>query len=197
MDAPADSQRDPRTRSGAGPSDAALVVAARAGEQWAREALFRRYGRMVNGMAYRLLGNDRTEVDDLVQDVFVKVIEHLGRLEQPAKFSSWLGALVVRTACNRLRRRRMLRRFGLYRSTAVDFDALPLARGVSPEVAAELREIYGRVDELSAHQRVAFVLRYMEGLELDEIASKMEISKSSVQRRLAEAHTRLGVRGES
>src|SRR5688572_10280541 len=63
----------PVTRSGAGPTDAALVVAARAGEDWAREALFRRHAPMVAGMAFRLLGRDE-DVDDLVQDSFVEAL---------------------------------------------------------------------------------------------------------------------------
>ena len=53
------------TVSGAGPSDAALVVAARAGEHWATEALFHRYVRTVNRLALRLMGRD-VDVDDLV-----------------------------------------------------------------------------------------------------------------------------------
>ena len=47
---------EPLTQSGAGPSDAVLVVAARAGESWARESLFRRYRQMVYGLSLRLTG---------------------------------------------------------------------------------------------------------------------------------------------
>src|SRR5262245_12312653 len=56
-----------QTRSGAGPTDAALVVAARAKERWAQEVLFRRHAPRLNGLAYRVLGRD-DEIDDLVQD---------------------------------------------------------------------------------------------------------------------------------
>src|SRR6266513_458158 len=68
----------PTTRSGAGPSDAALVVAARAGEAWAQEALFRRHARMVNGLALRLIGRD-ADLDDLVQEAFAQALGSLDR----------------------------------------------------------------------------------------------------------------------
>ena len=59
------------TQSGAGPSDAALVVSAAAGERWAQEALYRRYARMVNGLSFRLIPNS-ADSTDLAQDAFVE-----------------------------------------------------------------------------------------------------------------------------
>src|SRR4051812_39179732 len=85
-----------------GPTDATLVLAARSGEAWAQEALFRRYSRMVNGLAYRILGRD-ADVDDLVQDSFLEALRGLERLDNPQAFASWLGSIVVRTAGKRLR----------------------------------------------------------------------------------------------
>jgi RNA polymerase sigma-70 factor (ECF subfamily) len=112
------------TRSGIGPTDAALVVAARAGEDWAREALFRRHAHMVAGMAFRLLGRDE-EVDDLVQDSFVEALRSLDRLQTPQAFASWLASIVVRTSSKVIRRRRLLTRLGLRRNdAAIDIDAL-------------------------------------------------------------------------
>src|SRR5436305_8085486 len=83
------------TKSGAGPTDAALVVAARAGESWAQEALFRRHARMALGLAHRLLPQDN-EVDDLVQDCFVSALNRLASLDNPQAFAAWLGSIVVR-----------------------------------------------------------------------------------------------------
>ena len=72
-------------------------MAARAGEKWAQEALFRRHARMVNGLAFRLLGRDQ-DVDDLVQDSFLSALRSLDRLAEPQAFASWLGSIVVRSA---------------------------------------------------------------------------------------------------
>jgi RNA polymerase sigma-70 factor, ECF subfamily len=104
----------PATRSGAGPTDAALVLAVRAGEEWAHEALFRRHAPMVNGLAYRLIGRD-ADVEDLVQDSFTEAFRGLPRLEDPQSFAKWLGSIVVRTASKMIRRRRLMARLGLHR----------------------------------------------------------------------------------
>ena len=171
------------SQSGAGPSDAALVVAARAHEAWAREALFRRYAPMANGMALRLMGRD-ADVDDLVQESFASALRSLDRLENPNAFASWFGAIVVRTACKVLRRRRLARRLGLRDADSIDVEAL-VSREAPPDVAAELRAIYAVVEDLPADVRVPLVLRRVEEHSLDEIARLMGTSLATVKRRIA------------
>lgn len=172
------------SRSRAGPSDAALVIAARARERWACEALFRRYAPMANGMALRLMGRD-ADLDDLVQDSFASALRSLGRLENPNAFASWFGAIVVRTACKVLRRRRLARRLGLRHPESIDVDAL-VSREAPPDVMAELRTIYTVVQDLPANVRVPLILRRVEEYSLDEIAQLMGASLATVKRRVAE-----------
>src|SRR6202012_5006944 len=107
----------PRTVSGAGPSDAALVVAARGGEPWALEALFRRHAPRLNAVAFRILGRD-DEIDDLVQDTFVAAFASLQRLADPNAFASWIASILVRQGLKKIRRRRLLGRLGLGRAAA-------------------------------------------------------------------------------
>ena len=169
-------------RSGAGPTDAALVVAARAGESWAQEALFRRHARMALGLAHRLLPQD-DEVDDLVQDCFVSALKRLSALDNPQAFAAWLGSIVVRAVGKRLRRRRLLSRLGLRVPEEIDADAIA-APSVPGDVAVELRRVYAIVAQLPAEARVALILRRVDGLEVPEIARRMELSLSTVKRRL-------------
>jgi RNA polymerase sigma-70 factor (ECF subfamily) len=177
------------TKSGAGPSDAALVLAARAGEEWAREALFRRYVRLAAGLAYRLLPLD-ADVDDLVQDSFLYAFERLERLSNPQAFQAWLSSIVVRTAGKRLRRRKLQMRLGLLRTEPLDVDFV-VSPSAPPDVAAELRAVYGLLERLSVEERLALVLRRVERLEIPEIAEQMGISASTVKRRLSSAEARL------
>jgi RNA polymerase sigma-70 factor, ECF subfamily len=172
-----------------GPSDTALVLAARAGEQWAQEALFKRHARTVNGLAYRLLGRD-DEVDDLVQEAFLAALRSLDRLENPQAFSAWLCSILVRTAHKTLRRRAMLTRLGLRRSSPIDPDAV-VARNTPPDVRAELEAIYGVLERMRPEVRVALVLHRVEGLSVPQIADRMSLSVSTVKRRLAVAERRL------
>ena len=177
------------TKSGAGPTDAALVLAARAGEEWAREALFRRYVRLALGLAYRILPSD-LEVDDLVQDSFLYAFERLPHLSNPQAFQAWLSSIVVRTAGKRLRRRRLQIRLGLRPQQPIEVDEV-VSRTAPPDVAAELRAVYGLLEALPAEERVALVLRRVERLEIPEIAEQMGLSASTVKRRLGAAEARL------
>jgi RNA polymerase sigma-70 factor (ECF subfamily) len=172
-----------------GPSDSALVLAARAGEKWAQEALFKRHARTVNGLAYRLLGRD-DEVDDLVQEAFLAALRSLDRLENPQAFAAWLCSILVRTAHKTLRRRAMLTRLGLRRSAPIDPDAV-VARNTPPDVRSELEAIYGVLDRMRPEVRVALVLQRVEGLSVPQISERMGLSVSTVKRRLAVAEKRL------
>ncbi len=169
-----------------GPSDAALVVAARAGEDWAREALFRRYSRMVFGLCYRLVGRDE-EIDNLVQECFVQALSHLGRLSEPQAFAAWLTSVVVRTTHKALRRRTLATRIGLRsRREPVDGDSL-VSPSAPADVVAELRAVYRVIDALPTRVRVALVLRRVEGMSQDEVAAAMGVSVSTAKRLIVEA----------
>jgi len=160
-------------------------MAARAGEAWAQEALFKRHARMALGLAHRLLPRDE-EVDDIVQDCFVSALKRLGSLDNPQAFAAWLGSIVVRAVGKRLRRRRLLTRLGLRVPEELDPDtmAAPSAPG---EVAVELRRVYAVIGSLPAEARVALVLRRVDGLEVPDIARRMGLSLSTVKRRLKTA----------
>jgi RNA polymerase sigma-70 factor (ECF subfamily) len=182
-------RRPKQTQSEAGPSDAALVVAARAGEKWAQEALFRRHARMVNGLAYRLMGRDE-DIDDLVQDSFLSAFRGLDRLTNPQAFSSWMGSIVVGTAHKLLRRRRMMTRFGLRRSTPIDVEQL-LAPGMPTGVGLELKQVYACLERLGPEERIALVLHRVDGLSIPDVAKQMSLSVSTVKRRLDAAQKAL------
>ncbi len=171
------------------PSNAALVAEALEGHSWAHEALFRRHGRMAIGLAHRLLSGSGIDADDLVQDAFVTAYSRLDTLREPEAFGSWLGSIVVRTASKRLRRHRLRVRFGLARSEPVDMDLI-ISSAAPPDTAVLLQQVYGVLDRLRPDERVAFLLRRVEGLTVAEIAERMDLSLSTVKRRLGAAEGR-------
>ncbi|MCB9600794.1 MAG: sigma-70 family RNA polymerase sigma factor [Sandaracinus sp.] len=172
-------------------TDAELVERALGGEARAKEALYRRHVRMVTGMAHRLLGGN--EVDDLVQDAFVAAFERLEDLRNPQAFAKWIGMIVVHTARKRIRRRRLKRRFFLERSPEAILDAR-VAPDAPPDVATELRALYGLLESLPADVRIALVLRRVEGMTVPEIAESMSLSPATVKRRLQDGEVLLSAR---
>lgn len=144
-------------------------------------------------MAFRLLGRD-IDLDDLVQDSFVEALSNLHRLQQPAAFGGWLKTIVVFRAGKLIRRRRLATRLGLARgSLGIDLDAL-IAPGAPADVAAELRRVYRAVEAMPAELRIPLVLRRVEGLTLEEVATLTRTSIATVKRRIAEAERTLGPR---
>jgi RNA polymerase sigma-70 factor (ECF subfamily) len=180
----------PRVSDAGLPADAELVRAARAGEDWAAEALVRRHARAVNGLALRLLGRDG-DVDDVVQDTFVSAFAALGRLQDPQAFQAWLSGILVRIVGKIIRRRRLLARLGLGRtSLAIDLDAL-VSPTAPPDEAIELRRLYALAERLPAAVRVPLLLQRVEGLGLGEIARLTGASLATVKRRVAQAESAL------
>lgn len=166
------------------------MIAARAGELWAQEALYQRYARMVLALSQRILAG-RDDADDLSQDAFVYAFTRLATLQNPQAFHAWLRSIVVRTASKRLRRQRLLTRLGLRRSEPIEPDTM-ISSEAPVDVAVELRHVYSLVEKLPAEEHVALVLRRVEGMELLEIAEEMKLSLATVKRRLASAEARLG-----
>lgn len=151
------------------------------------DGVFRRYSPYVARVALRLLGHD-SEVDDLVQDVFLEAHRGLQGLREGGALRAWLARICVRKATRRLRRRRLLTLLSLEVVTEHD---LPFDQSASAEQRAEVTKLYRALDRLPAEERVAWLLRFVEGESLDDMVELCGCSKSTVQRRLRSAQASL------
>ena len=151
------------------------------------DQVFRRYSPYVARVALRLLGHD-SEVDDLVQDVFLEAHRGLEGLREATALRAWLARICVRRATRRLRRRRLL---GLLSLEVVPERDLPFDASASAEQRAEVTKLYGLLDRLPAAERVAWLLRFVEGESLDDMVTLCGCSKSTVQRRIRNAQAYL------
>lgn len=168
--------------------DAALVRAAIDGQRAAAAAIWDQFSPFVRAILRRILGPD-SEVNDLVQDVFLKIFKDIASLRDPRAFRAFVMRVATHAAISELRRRRVRRWLSLTRDGILP-DVSVRAVASSPERLA-LRSLYRLLDELHPESRSAFVLHHIEELELQEVASAMEISLATVKRRLANAHERL------
>jgi RNA polymerase sigma-70 factor (ECF subfamily) len=166
--------------------DAELVSRARAGDRWAEEALFRRHFGAVVGTVARLLG-DPHEAEDVVQDTFAAALAELGDLREPGAFRGWLLQIAVRKVHRRFRRRKLLRVLGLDAGEPEGGLAELAADGLSPEQRAELVLLDRALGALAASDRVAWTLRYVEGMRLEDVALGCGCSLATAKRRIAAA----------
>jgi RNA polymerase sigma-70 factor (ECF subfamily) len=173
--------------------DATLVARAVAGERWAEETLFRRHVRGVWRVALRMVGNP-ADAEDVVQDTFATVLQSLGSMRDGQALRAWLLQVAVRHAHRRLRRRRLRRFLGLDEGVpeAVLAEA-PGATGARPEARAELHLVEEALAKMPPAERIAWVLRHVEGEALEDVARACGCSLATVKRRIAAAEARLAV----
>jgi len=182
-------------------SDEDLARRISGGDRWAEEAFYRRHVDTVYGVVCPLLGRSH-EAEDVVQETFATAFEIWNQLREPARARQWLLQIAVRKVHRRFRRRRVLRALGLDRSTD-DATLEALARfDVDGETRAELAILDRVLRELAAAERIAWMLRHVEGLGLEEVAEECGCSLATVKRRVAraqarvEAHVRLEVKSD-
>jgi RNA polymerase sigma-70 factor, ECF subfamily len=163
-------------------STAALVTAAQAGDRQAFGELYRLYGRMVHGILLaRVPGSD---VDDLTQEVFLRGLERLGSLREPAAFGGWIATIARHAASDRLRRAPR---------------EMPLAEDPeAPEPPGEAWAVLRIIRELPEAYREPLVLRLIEGMSGPEIAERTGLTPGSVRVNLHRGYEMLRARwGES
>jgi RNA polymerase sigma-70 factor (ECF subfamily) len=176
--------------------DVALVHAAKQGDMAAFEQLVTRHTAMIFRVAMHILSS-REDAEDIVQDAFLKVFQHLHRFEERSRFSTWLTRITVNAALMKLR--------SLRRTTTISMDqeadeGSTLADKVAdwnpnPEQLysrTELREILHRALASLPHSyRVVFLLRDVEGVSVADTAEMLELSIPNVKARLFRARLKL------
>lgn len=170
--------------------DRQLVERSLAGEGFALQLLYRRHVRPVTERVTRLLARSG-EAEDVVQDAFVEAFSHLIDLQDKARFGAWLMRIAVHQVHRRFRRRRLLARLGLdrgYDDARLESIADP---GINPERRAQLSRLDAELSRLSSELRLAWMLRYVEGCELLEVAEQCGASLATIKRRIQRADARL------
>lgn len=151
------------------------------------EDVFRAHARSVGSLAFRLMGRD-DEVNDVVQDVFFHAMGKLKQLRDPAAVRGWLATVTLRMVRRRLRVRRVKGFLGLEATPPGDQLIAP---GVSPDDRALLGQVYQALDDLPVNDRLAWVLRHVEGEQLDDVARLCGCSLATAKRRIAAAQAAL------
>ena len=159
-------------------SDAALVAALLHGNQRAASVIWRRHSAAVRRMLLRSLGPDQ-ELEDLVQEVFLGFVKSAAKLEDAGMLRSYLVSIAFRTAAMEIRRRKVRRWVRLTPTGTVPEAAIP---STEPDERRALRALHGILDTLSTRDRLVFVARHVEGMQIDEAAAALALSKATVWR---------------
>lgn len=174
--------------------DVRLMRLVSAGDMLAFEQLVERHQTLVAGTVGRMLGSN-ADVEDVAQQVFVRVWKSAKRYEPRAKFTTWLLKITRNLVFNEMRRRKRHALTPLQSEPEGEEMQLKDERGVAPDASlleGELqRAIETAIGELPESQRMAVVLRRYEELSYDEIAAVLDQSVPAVKSLLFRARTEL------
>jgi RNA polymerase sigma-70 factor, ECF subfamily len=173
-------------------SDVSLVLDAQAGSIRAKEMLLDRHLDRTRRFAWRLLGPDQ-DLNDVVQECMVSALESFSRLKNPRFFSTWLGGVLLNTVRRTLRRRRCSNRLEVAAIEPMSIETVP-AKGLMPDQVAEVAQGLHALQQLPEAQCTAWLLRYVEGNSVPEIARMLCCSTTTVKRWLQAAQSSLAKR---
>lgn len=145
---------------------------------------------MVLMTAARALGSE-SEADDVAQEVFHRLFRKAKTLRDPSKLRSFVFSFVIRVLKSELRSKARRSWLSLYPShPSEDFVDLG-GETIDMESRDLLRRFYALLDRLSSKDRLVFALRHLESMTVEEVATNLEISSSTVKRSLAHSTGKL------
>jgi len=185
---------EPPPASGVGISlakadDATLARALIDRDPQAPRLVWQRFSPMVRRIVRRSLGPEQ-EVEDLVQDVFASLFAKPSRLREPAALKAFIVSVALHNVSYELRRRRVRRWVGLSQTAE-----LPDIRVVesNPESREALARFYRILDNVKTRDRNAFVLRFIEGMEVADVAVALDTSVPTARRCFTRAFKRVSL----
>ncbi len=156
--------------------DVALVRAAQQGDRSAFGLLYSRYSRMVHGILLSRV--PYSDVDDLVQDVFLQALPGLSSLREVSKFPGWLASIARNRATDFHRRSKPHDEFS-EQSTGEEIDPPP--SNLAPHSRAEAHAALDAILSLPETYRETLILRLVEGMTGPEIAERTGLTHGSVR----------------
>jgi RNA polymerase sigma-70 factor (ECF subfamily) len=129
------------------------------------------------------MGRD-AELSDILHDTFVQAYASIHRLQDTGALKGWLSSVAIFTARGVIRKRKVRRWLSF--SAPEDLPEAPSSSS-DPSSRHALLRVYAILETLPTDDRIAFALRFVEGMELSEIGAQCRCSLATVKRRIARA----------
>jgi len=160
-------------------SDEALIEAVKNGDRNAAAWLYNRHVDRVHRICYRIV-LDPLQVQDCVQDVWLKVFRNINRFQCSKSFAAWLNSVSANTAIDYYRK--WIKRNDRFDSDEIKTLVTDENPGDRKMDGALIRQrIHEALEKISVNQRTAFVLRYYEDMPINEIAQTLGCSEGAVR----------------
>jgi len=174
--------------------DVRLMRLVAGGDTLAFEQLVERHQTLVAGTVARMLGSN-SDVEDIAQQVFIRVWKSAGRYVARAKFTTWLLKITRNLVFNEMRRAKRHPHVPMQIEPEADEIPLKDEATATPDAILLEAELQGAVEKaialLPETQRMALVLRRYEELSYEEIADVLDLSVPAIKSLLFRARTEL------
>jgi len=173
-----------------------LIRQCQQGDKLAFAKLVRAYQQMVFNFLYRLIP-EWMDIEDIAQDVWVKVYQSIGKIKNYSSFKTWLHRIAINTYYDRMRKHGQRVEVSIDETDENDNDKvreIPDNKFLPEELLldAEWKDyVDKKIRALPEQHRNMIVLRDIQNLSYDEIAEVMEISLGTVKSRIARAREKL------
>ena len=174
--------------------DVALIQRILTGDENAFESLIRKYQKQVHAYAFRKVSDFQT-AEDITQETFLRVYQNLATLNDPAKFSSWLYA-IVNHLCIAWHRKSRLQTESLQEIYISEIETDAYSQYVAVEHAkttAEARRalVSKLLTKLKESDQEVITLHYFEEMTSSEIGEFLGVSENTIKSRLHRARQEL------
>jgi RNA polymerase sigma factor (sigma-70 family) len=165
--------------------DRELIIRAQAGDRSAHEAIVAEFSTMVFRLVSRFF-RSREDVEDIAQDVFLKLFARIDQVHPDENFPGWLARVTVNTCYDELRKTRR-------RRAAMETYGPEIAgeRSVAPLEPDSLGKARLALQRLDPKLRIPLVLKEVEEMSVEEIARTMGLTQTNVKVRLFRARKKL------
>jgi RNA polymerase sigma-70 factor (ECF subfamily) len=169
-----------------------VIEACQQGDRAAFQLLFETYKDKVFSIAVYSSGGDRAVADDVTQQIFLKLFTAIRQFRGDSEFTTWLYRMVVNACLDERRRRRRLLPLPETMAMKNPSEKKPQEKQYARREVSEA--VQAAIGELKPKFRLPILLKYIEGLSYEEIASVMGCSKGTVASRLNRGHSQLAKR---
>ena len=178
-------------------AEAELIQRCRGGDQAAFESLVKRHERRIFGLIHQIVRSSK-DVEDIAQEVFVKLYFSLPKFRMDSSFDAWLYRITVNQCYDFLRKEKRHAQVTISELTEEDasrFESLESTTQATPmdfDKTLEARQIADRLLGLiHPRDRMLLVLKEVEQLSIEELADVFGTSRSAIKLRLFRARRQL------
>ena len=160
-------------------SDEALMLLFQEGNQRAFDEVYHRYSKRLLHFMFRMVNNDEALAQDLLHDIFMRLVQQPNRFDTSRNFKSWIFTVAANECYKHHRKRGIVEQvdvlemdFPILDTNPHDLDQKTFRRALRKEL-----------EQLSYDHRCTFILRFQEGLSVKEVSDIMDCSEGTVKSR--------------